>query len=197
MSSSPRIHRPTAIIAAMLMSLTQMSDIFASRASISADTTGFFLMELIVNTLVTVLLVTVLLRGRRDTAAGVLFLVTVFAPLLSAYYQLLSVLLGFEMILYALLCGISGFMMAVFRGVLAGECLSRGGVSAGAGRIFLWILPVVIFLCEAVAHILLCLYGDMNAGEIMLGLVVYVTPRWLSPILMGMSFAARDTADHS
>ena len=182
-NSSPKMHRPTAILAAILMSLNQILNIAASLSA------RISLLSLLGNAFITILLVVILFRGKRDTAAGVMLLVTLIAPLLSVGFNLLSVLAGFDQVSYAVVSALSAFVTVVFRGLWAVECLSKGNFSASGGRVLLWMLPALGFLCGIASHALLCLYNGMTVGDIVLAIVVYVAPQWLAPILMGVSLS--------
>lgn len=196
MNNSPKMHRPTANIAAVLMILSQILIISASLSAVNDNPNFYSLISLISNTLITALLAVILFRGRKDVAAGVVFLIALMAPLLFVGLDLLSVLTGFDLVLYAAINALSGLVLVVFRGLSAGECLSRGKISAGGGRVLLWMLPILSFGFESAAHMLLCLYDGMNVDEMMLGTLVYEIPQWVGPILMGVSISIPEKADN-
>lgn len=183
------MHRPSAVIAAVLMILSQGLYIAASLSASSAYVTPFFLITLLGNTLTTVMLSVILFRGRKDVFAGVVLLLAVIAPVLSVAYRLLLVLLNTGSTPYVLLCGLSGLVLAAFRGLSAGECLSNGKISAGGGRMLLWLLPVLCFCVELWAQMILCSYEGMSTGEMVTSSLVYLIPQWLGPILMGASLS--------
>ena len=184
-----KMHRPSSVFAAVIMILSQGLYIAASLTASSTNITPLFLITLLGNTLPTIMLSVILFRGRKDVFAGVVLLLTVIAPALSAAYRLVLVLLNTGSTLYVLLCGLSGLVLAVFRGLSAGECLSNGKISAGGGRILLWLLPGLCFCVELWAQLLLCSYDDMTTGEMVTSSLIYLIPQWLGPILMGISLS--------
>lgn len=183
------MHRPSSVIAAVLMILSQGLHIAASLSVSSTYGTPLFWITLFESVLTTIMLSVILFRGRKDVFAGVVLLLTVIAPVVSVAYQLLLVLLNTGSNLYVLLCGLSGLVLAAFRGLSAGECLSNGKISAGGGRVLLWLLPVLCFCVELWAQMILCSYEGMTTGEMVISSLVYLIPQWLGPILMGVSLS--------
>ncbi len=69
------MHRPSSVIAAVLMILSQVLNIAASlSASNDYFTRPMFLISLFGNAVITVMLSVILFRGRKDAFAGVMFL---------------------------------------------------------------------------------------------------------------------------
>lgn len=189
------MHRPSSVIAAVLMILSQGLYIAASLSASGAYGTPFFGIALLGNTLTTVMLSVILFRGRKDVFAGVVLLLTVIAPVASVAYQLLLARLNTGSTLYVLLCGLSGLVLAAFRGLSAGECLSNGKISAGGGRMLLCLLPVLCFCVELLAQMLLYPYDSMTIGEMVTSSLVYLIPQWLGPILMGVSLSVPEKSE--
>lgn len=189
MKQSLHMHRSSSVIAAVLILLSQGLRIAASLSASGAQASPFFGLTLIGNALIAAMLSVILFRGRKDAFAGVVLLLTVIAPMLSVGYHLILVFLNTESLLYVLLCELSGVLLSAFRGLSAGECLSNGKLSAGSGRILLWLLPVLCFCAELWAQIVLCSYNGIPTAEGVTSSLIYLIPQWLGPILMGVSLS--------
>lgn len=190
------MHRPSSVIAAVFMILSQVLNIAASLSASNAYFTHpTFLISLFGNALITVVLSAILFRGRKDAFAGVMFFVAGIAPVLSVLYYFSAVLLATESVFYALLCLLSGFLETAFLGLAAKECWSEGNVSVGNGRVLLWLLPVLCFCVELWAQMILCSYDGMTTGEMVTSSLVYLIPQWLGPILMGVSLSVPEKSE--
>lgn len=189
MKQALKMHRSTAVAAAVFMILSQVLDIAASLSSYITYTSPFSLISLLGDVLITVMLSIILFRGKKDTAAGVVFLLAILFPVLEVPYQLLSLLLGAGSTAYVLLCLGAALILAAFRGLSAGECLSKGKVSAGGVRMLLWLLPLLCFGVELLAQISLQHDYQMGIGESVAGSLIYVIPKWLGPFLMGIALS--------
>ena len=184
-----KMHRPSSAIAAVFVILSEVLDIAASLSSSSTYTTPLFEIRLLGNALITVMLSIILFRGRKDTFAGVVFLITTIPPLFSVVYVHLAVLVVTESILLALLCLLSGLVETAFLGLAAKECLTEGNISVGNGRVLLWLLPILCFCAELWTQMLLYFSDGMITGEMVTSSLAYAIPRWLGPILMGVSLS--------
>lgn len=184
-----KMHRTTAVFAAVLMILSQAMNTAASLSISNTYDTSYFLIKLLCNILITVMLSIILFRGRKDTFAGVVFLLAVIEPLLSVAYYFLVMLLVTESILISILYWLSGLATAAFMGLSAIECLTEGNISVGNGRAFLWLLPIMCFFFELARQMLLGMSNGMNTSEMVTSGLVYVIPQWLGPILMGVSLS--------
>lgn len=189
MKQLANMHRPSSVIAAVLMILSQVLKIAASLATFGDHGTSLVLIELIGNALITVLLAATLFRGRKDAFAGVAFLLTAIVPVLSVADQSLLLLMNAGSTFYILLCALSGLLLAAFRGLAAVECLGKGRISAGGGRALLWLLPILCFFVELCAQMLLEFCNGVTDGKMFTGSLIYITPQWLGPILMGVSLS--------
>ena len=192
MNQSIKMHRTCAVWTAVIMLLAQTLHIAASLSGPTVYRTPVFWVQVVGDALNAVMLSAILFRGRKDAAAGVVFLITAIVPALLVYYHLFSVALSAELRPYFLLCAVSCLVLATFRALSAGECLSKGKVSAGKGRVLFWLLPVLCFGVELWAQMLLSFFNGIHVGETVVGSLIYVTPQWLGPILMGVALSARE-----
>jgi len=190
MKQTTGMHRPTAVIAAVLMIFAQVLNISATFAS-SITYTPAFLLELFGNTLITIGLSVILFRGRKDTVAGVVFLLAIIGPVVSVAWNMLVVAVNTEQVDYAAVCILCGLLLAAFRGLAAGECLSEGKVSAGGARMLLWVLPILCFCADLWARTLLSRHNGVSPGQAVAESLAYTIPNWIGPILMGISLSVR------
>lgn len=185
---SCKLHRPTAILAALIIAFSQLLEIFAVISSPVYSrywlTNGF-------DILISVLLVVVLFRSRKDVFAGIVFLLSAMVSLLSVLYDLFSICFTVGMQGYLLMRTLVHFLVAIFHTLAALECLDASRISAGAGRIFLWLLPLLSFDCALAEQMILSINSGMLINEAVFGSMVYTVPQWLGPILMGVALAIR------
>ena len=197
MNTTPKMHRPTAIIAAVVMCLFQLTNTAAGISHISSSLQGGLsaailpLFTTVVDIVVTVLLVTMLFRGKKDTAAGVIFLLVAFVPLLEAGWNAWGALAGFDMLDYVLATVLRGLVAVAFYGIAAVECIGQGKISAGSGRICLWLFPILILVFAVLSTV--CMYREFGVGtsEIISQILVYTLPQQAGTILMGVALAVR------
>ena len=184
-----KMHRPTAVAAAVFILLSQLLSTSASLSS--PNTFAYFLLQihLIGNIVMALLLSAVLFRGKKDEIAGVVLLITVIPPALLALSRLSLLLPTGRPDLYTLASLFSSLALTAFRGASSWECLSRGQVSAGRCRILLRLLPVLCLCLELWAQILLFLYDGEAIGESLASSLVYLIPNWIGPFLMGISLS--------
>lgn len=197
MNTTPKMHRPTAIIAAVVMCLFQLMNMPAEISHINSSLQGGLsavilpLFTTVVDIVVTVLLVAVLFRGKKDTAAGVIFLLVAFVPLFKAGWNALSALAGFDMLDYVLATVLRGLVSMAFFGMAAVECIGQGKVSAGGGWICLWLFPILNLVLAVLSNV--CMYREFGVGtsDMISQILVYTLPQQAGTILMGVSLAVR------
>lgn len=193
-----KMHRGSAVAAAVFMILSQLLILAAARSSSATYTSPLLLINLLGGILVTVMLSVILFRGKKDTAAGVVFLITILSPAFEVLYELFILLFATGTTIYVLLYLVSALMLMAFRGLLAGECLSKGKVSKSGGRMLLWLLPILCFCAMLLAQISLSLSNGTSIGGSVAGSLIYVIPQWVGPLLMGIALfrpAARENAE--
>ena len=193
-----KMHRGSAVAAAVFMILSQLLNLAAARSSSATYTSPLLLINLLGGTLVTLMLSVILFRGKKDTAAGVVFLITILSPAFEVLYELFILLFATGTTVYVLLYLVSTLMLVAFRGLLAGECLSKGKVSKSGGRMLLWLLPILCFCAMLLAQISLTLSNGTSIGGSVAGSLIYVIPQWVGPLLMGIALfrpAARENAE--
>lgn len=193
-----KMHRGSAVAAAVFMILSQLLNLAAARSSSATYTSPLLLINLLGGTLVTLMLSVILFRGKKDTAAGVVFLITILSPAFEVLYELFILLFATGTTVYVLLYLVSALMLVAFRGLLAGECLSKGKVSKSGGRMLLWLLPILCFCAMLLAQISLNLSNGTSIGGSVAESLIYVIPKWVGPLLMGIALfrpAARENAE--
>lgn len=158
MKESNKMHRASAVAAAIFMILSQLLDIAAARSANTAYTSPFSLLNLLGDTLVTVMLSVILFRGKKDTASGVVFLITILFPVFEVFYELVVLLFTTETAVYALLCLVSALLLAAFRGLLAGECFKQRQGQHKRRR--------NAFVAAAYAWLLCCTVGAGQPGHL-------------------------------
>lgn len=184
-----KMHRPTAVAAAVFILLYQVLNTAASLSSPNTFAYSLLRIRLIGDILMALLLSAVLFRGKKDEIAGVVLLLTAVPPALLAFSRLPLLITPIGADLYTAVCLLSCLALIVFRGASAWECLSRGQISASRCRILLRLLPVLCFCLELWAQILLCLYDGMNISEAVTSSLIFMIPQWLGPVLMGVSLS--------
>lgn len=197
MKQTLKMHRGSAVAAAVFMILSQLLNLAAARSSSATYTSPLLLINLLGGTLVTLMLSVILFRGKKDTAAGVVFLITILSPAFEVLYELFILLFATGTTVYVLLYLVSALMLVAFRGLLAGECLSKGKVSKSGGRMLLWLLPILCFCAMLLAQISLNLSNGTSIGGSVAESLIYVIPKWVGPLLMGIALfrpAARKNA---
>ena len=198
MKQTLKMHRGSAVAAAVFMILSQLLNLAAARSSSATYTSPLLLINLLGGTLVTLMLSVILFRGKKDTAAGVVFLITILSPAFEVLYELFILLFATGTTVYVLLYLVSALMLVAFRGLLAGECLSKGKVSKSGGRMLLWLLPILCFCAMLLAQISLNLSNGTSIGGSVAESLIYVIPKWVGPLLMGIALfrpAARENAE--
>lgn len=193
-----KMYRGSAVAAAVFMILSQLLNLAAARSSSATYTSPLLLINLLGGTLVTLMLSVILFRGKKDTAAGVVFLITILSPAFEVLYELFILLFATGTTVYVLLYLVSALMLVAFRGLLAGECLSKGKVSKSGGRMLLWLLPILCFCAMLLAQISLNLSNGTSIGGSVAESLIYVIPKWVGPLLMGIALfrpAARENAE--
>ena len=198
MKQTLKMYRGSAVAAAVFMILSQLLNLAAARSSSATYTSPLLLINLLGGTLVTLMLSVILFRGKKDTAAGVVFLITILSPAFEVLYELFILLFATGTTVYVLLYLVSALMLVAFRGLLAGECLSKGKVSKSGGRMLLWLLPILCFCAMLLAQISLNLSNGTSIGGSVAESLIYVIPKWVGPLLMGIALfrpAARENAE--
>ena len=177
------MHRKTAVAGAALILFSQMLQVIGLLPDIIF--TPFDVVAIGIHALTMVTIAVMLLRGRRDTAAGIVLLLAIIIPLLSAMFGTLAVLMLGELF-YAVLFLLSGFTEAVFMGSAAKECISEGNISVGKGRVILWLLPVLCLCCELGKT---GVYGWFDLRNPETYFWSYGILRWVGMILAGVSLS--------
>lgn len=170
MKVSNKIHRPFAIIGAILLLLTTFYNIYNS-ISLGIQTGNFgntaYLASVIPNMVldlsVTILFAVVLFRGIKDKTAGVLVIVSMAIAVLS---DVISRVLGtFSMVVSWRASGYAAYLYYIigslfflisalvaigFRAVITVECFQPGKISAGKAKILLIVLPLAAAVIKMV-----------------------------------------------
>lgn len=178
MKISYKLHRNSAILASVVLAVTQL--IAAGISLFSVIRSGQFsfatLGSIALGMVSTGLLIAVLLRGRKDFLGGILcFLAALpcaLAILSNATAAMTYVVVKNPPSGAMVLCGISASMIlimanltsAVFYVMLALECIKPGKVSSSRFKALLLILPAVFVLLSALAVPVQILYTAADVG---------------------------------
>lgn len=194
MHTPVKMHRPTAVIAALLMILSDGMNAVVTITNFTLSAVYIDILILATHSLLPVLCVVILLRGKKDVFPGVVFAAAALISVLNAWISLLGLLTNLSMNIqtldhYAVTTIICNLVMAVFMVLLGVECLSKGKISAGRLRAVLWILPVVILGCKIWQMVPLYLQDSMTVWETVLAFLTENFPKRLAHILMGVSMS--------
>lgn len=202
MKISNKIHRSTSIAAAVVMIITLIIGIISQAVSLSSngmyyDTTYIItsVVKLGINSVAALMLIVILFRGKKDSAAGVLIILSALPIILVGAVGNISGMAAYISMKDALPENMFGCMMTanvirvfshllnvVFRVFLAVECFKPGSISGGKMKPFLIIMPIVYFVMVPAATMIQSLYmaADMGFGELLL---VTLIPAAISAIM--------------
>lgn len=176
MKVSNKIHRGYAIAAAIVMGISLLFAMGSNAANLISmmrfSGSGLDVMTVVsmaMNILCHVLLLVVVLRGKKDLTAGVLAVVTVLPLMLTLLRNVTSMLStastgNVYYILATLVLMIANFVNLVFRVLLAAECFRPGAVSGGNGKMLLIVFPVAYILLLVLGNVLPQLYMASMIG---------------------------------
>ena len=201
MKTSRKMHRPTAVIAALLIILCDGMNAAALLFGNSQDPIYVVIILGAMNLLLPVLFVVLLFRGKKDVFAGVVFMFAVAISLFNVGWNALGLLANIfmqahELNDYAISNIIGGIVIAAFMVLLAVECFIGGRISASRARVLLWLLPALVLGCKLWQMIPLYIQDGMKTGEILLSVFSAILPKRLSQILMGVSMSIPQEAEN-
>lgn len=178
MKISYKLHRNSAILTSVVLAVTQLiaAGITLSSVIRSGQFSFAALGSIALGTVPTVLMIAVLLRGRKDFLAGILCFLAA-APCALAIFSNATTAMTYVVVKNPpsgamVLCGISASMIlimasvtsAVFYVMLALECIKPGKVSDSRFKALLLILPAVFVLLSALAVPVRILYTAVDVG---------------------------------
>lgn len=203
MNSVPKMHRPTAILAAVFVVLNYAMEIIAGVqvvlssghwAMILSSGSWVTMMDLAVETLRVALLLVILFRGKKDVIGGVLFLTLLCRSGLKLLFNVTSALSALAMAVtnemfytYGIMAMLNDLVRIIFCGIAAGECFSKGKVSTSRGKLFLWLLPIFGFVCDVLMGTLVWRCSGVDTNSTVVGSLVSAIPQWIGLVLMGVS----------
>ena len=198
MKVSNKLHRGTSIAAAVLLLITLILGTAINAASLivllsvsKPSQTLTSVLTLGANTFASLLVIIALFRGKKDTLAGVFFILTalpsvvtgVFGNISSAFvYMSRDSLESASMAAGAIVLIFASLINVVFRILMATECFKPGRISGRKTRSLLIILPILYLLLTAVSTVVRQLYlvSYYKAGEFLL---LALLPAALSAVL--------------
>lgn len=183
MKITNKIHRGASLAAAIVMLIILIlgtgSNVITTVTNIHRyENTQLLttILNLVINTVSSILLIVVLFRGKKDTLAAVFFLVTalpilvrglvgnittVFAYLAMRHFDGNMAALG---VAATVILFLANLISIVFRVLLAAECFKPGKISGGGAKILLLILPIANILLTAVSTMVRQLYMVFDYG---------------------------------
>lgn len=209
-----KTHRGASIAAAVVMLITLLAGTGLNIVSMIGSARDYEASQLLtavlnlgINAIASILLIVALLRGKKDTVAGVLFLITLVRTIITGVIGGITGMIGLLAVMsfmtggmfasllaarfFVLLANLAG---AAFRAMLAIECFKPGKVSGGKMKLFFLLLPIVNILLTVVSQMAQSLYmiGDYGIGEY---LVITMLPAVFSAVmsigmvLLGLAFS--------
>ena len=201
MHTPVKMHRSTAVIAALLMILSDGMNVVTVFLDKSEGSLFAAVVLSVFSLLFPIWFVVILLRGKKDIFAGVVFIAAVALSLFTVMFDALSIFAGYVVGSdalskhFALGDIVIGLVGAVFMVLLGVECLSKGKISVGRLRAVLWILPVVILGCKIWQMVPLYLQDGMTVWETVLAFLTGNFPKRLAHILMGVAMSIPQKAE--
>ncbi len=207
-----KLHRVTAILAAVFMIFTTIFSVISLVRTLRNVADGGFALILsvvgpgVVNLIISVLFIIMLFRGKKDTAAGIVFILSTIAMLVTGVFSRVSAVITYATMLsmYAvagsMIVGnviglLSALIGVVFRAAIAVECFNPGKLSAGKAKAILIVLPIVVVIltvASTMATSVMPYIDRMGIAEIIAYVAGNVFAQILSSIpmiLMGVAFA--------
>lgn len=173
MKISNRVHKGTAITAAIIMLVVLVFGIFSNVITmvmnqnlhdIAPATT--MVVNLVINSIVEILVIIALFRGKKDITAAIFFLVITLAMVITGVIgRITNIIALFRigdigndsmvkcMITGGLIALVANLAAVGFRVLLALECFKPGKISGCGAKTLLIILPIVNILLVAVSSI--------------------------------------------
>ena len=214
MKVSGKIHRGTSIVAAVFMLIFMIVGTGSNILSIISLSKYYETSELLsrvfslaINAIATLLLILVLFRGKKDSASGILVILTILmTPARGVFSSVLIIITAFGM-LDSMSGGIavcliaSGVILFVahlagigFRALIAAECFKPGKITGGKTKAFFVILPIVNVLMIAVSNMVQQLYlvADYGVSQFLIAVLlptVFTIFTSLGTVLMGVAFS--------
>lgn len=213
MKVSGKIHRGTSIVAAVFMLIFMIVGTGSNILSIISLSKYYETSELLssvfslaINAIATLLLILVLFRGKKDSASGILVILTILMPARGVFSSVLRIITAFGM-LDSMSRGIavcliaSGVILFVahlagigFRALIAAECFKPGKITGGKTKAFFVILPIVNVLMIAVSNMVQQLYlvADYGVSQFLIAVLlptVFTIFTSLGTVLMGVAFS--------
>lgn len=225
MKISNKLHRASSLAAGIVMLLTILFGLLTqliSLGSIIAQLTGeaatsyivTAVSNLMLNTVVSILMIVVLFRGKKDIVACIIFLVTAlyvlvaaaggnissfiqsFTPAYAQYSDKSLAYIRVNLVLFLL----SNLSHVALRGLIALECFKPGKLSAGGARFILIGLPILALVLSLAGSLVQAIsYADGDMAYVVVGFLpvaILNIVNGIAPILMGVSFSipVRETA---
>lgn len=208
MKLSNKIHPVTSILTAVIMLVVLVISAITNVASLlgnpGADSNPSYVITTVVNlvvyTLTSILIVVALFRGKKDTVSGVLFILTalvlawtgVISGIISLFSNISMGVAGVSLpdnyLACAVVASIIGVIVAligvVFRVAIALECFTPGKLSGNKKKSILIILPIVNLILSAIATVVRQIY---MVSEYDIGTFLAVA---LLPAVLGAVFSA-------
>ena len=173
MKISNRVHKGTAITAAIIMLVTLVSGIFTNVITmvmnqnlhdIAPATT--MIVNLVINSIVEILVIVALFRGKKDIMAAIFFLVITLAMVITGVIGRITNIITLlrigdigndsmvkRMITGGMIALVANLAAVGFRVLLALECFKPGKISGCGAKALLIILPLVNILLVAASSI--------------------------------------------
>lgn len=214
MTISNKIHRGTAtaagvflVIVAILGVISQVFSLISNSIHYDSSYIITTIVNLVINTASNILLAVMLFRGKKDSAAGVVFILTALPIAVRGILGGSSVLFTYlamqgsmnedvftSMIVANAIRLVSNILSVLFRILLAMECFKPGNICGGKMKFLLVVLPILVILTSAASIMAQSLYvlTSYDIGQylvVTLPVAVITAVTNLGLVLMGLALA--------
>lgn len=191
MKISNKMSRGVGIAAGVIMLLLM---VFSSITSVISLFTGYLPTEYIVTSIVTLILndiiltlmAIMLIRGKKDVLAGVMFILAAVYMLISSFRGVIvSLDSGYipdSVVASIIIASVADLAGVAFRILIAVECFKPGAVSGSGAKILMILLPILTAVIAAVSTIVNALGFGYDTALIVTNIIVAVVSSVVSLI---------------
>ena len=203
MKITNKVHTGTAIAAAVLAILATLGNIVSSVANIlsilrySSIGVGSYIFSIAGNIIGMILIVVALLRRKKDSVAGVLFIIEMLITFVAVFGNIRTMFAGYGSVqtIAALIRILAMMACVVFYALLTVECFTPGKISGSSVKILPVIAPVIYMVLLFIATLVSVIPESFNGSDVGLVLVSVLVPVvmnllgkiWM--IILGLAFS--------
>lgn len=211
MKITNKLHRGTAITAGVIFLIALIFSVISAVSTlitfISHDMDTATILTTAASTLLNavsvLLMAVVMLRGKKDTAAGVVFILLTLYVLLANVFNVVTQFLAYSAVsslfngyiaAYLLLSLLAGLANVALRVLICVECFKPGKLSGSGAKVILVVTPVLALVLSVLAYLPYAINyttgQDISQLIIMfLSLALGTVIGGIAPIIMGISFS--------